>query len=122
MSKFIFKESDIIGGGQYLVRTDSKPGDFIATPLLSTIMVKVGYMHSNEPNNLTYIRTLVSMSDGCISYGVHEEADGKFYRWNSEKELVDYLNDNSYCESYRFATQQEVMRVVEYQQARWRNN
>ena len=121
-----FKEEDISGGGQYLIRLDANQRAAISenktpfvkdTGYLSTIMYKVGYLH-NPPASC-----LIAMSDGWVRYG--EIKEGKLIPWETTSKslgrtkLVNYLNNGD--EEYRFATQEEIVRVVMYQRGRWRN-
>lgn len=120
-----FKVEDFSGSGQYLVRTDKKHVE--DTGYLSTIMYKVGYMHNNnlvqhgEYNNYC----LISMSDGWTRDGYFEKngsentRDWTYKAYIDKNVFVEYLNTRN--ETYRFATQEEVVRVVMYQSSRWRN-
>ena len=48
-------------------------------------------------------------------------AKWKWVQFNGKKILCDYLNNPEFCQQeYRFATQEEVVRVVLYQRSRWK--
>lgn len=114
---------------------------------LSTITYKVGYMHDilniGNGNQLT---TLTSMSDGWTRICHYPNAKkAQLYKkegkeldfdekektlWQSDEDgnpnflsgkqkFCDYLN-NPDTQEYRFATQEEIVRVVLYQKSRWR--
>lgn len=117
------------------------------TGYLTTITYKVGYMHNNfNLGNGNQLTTLTSMSDGwtrVCHYPNSKKAElykkeGKamdFDEWektfwqNDEDEnpeqlsgkqkFCDYLN-NPENQEFRFATQEEIVRVVMYQKSRWR--
>jgi hypothetical protein len=78
------------------------------------------------------------MSDGCTYIGNFTEQNpsitGNWDRviWqtdrldnfkiiNSTQKLVDWLNNPELSQEHRFATQDEVVKVVMYQSSRWRN-
>ncbi|HPJ66064.1 MAG TPA: hypothetical protein PK243_11125 [Flexilinea sp.] len=144
-----FKTEDFSGAGQYLVRLCPKQklqierGEkphLCSTYFLSTIMYKVGYIVNNYniggTNNQIY--TLTAMSDGLTRIGHFEgtkDDSGKSTpsdQWikilwsdtgdgiKGRRKLVDRLNHGE--SEYRFATQEEVVRVVMYQSSRWRNS
>ncbi len=141
-----FTTEDFSGAGQYLVRlggveTEERKLDrFINvkdTGYLSTIMYKVGYDHNNlEIGTGQQITLLISMADGWTrSFHYHKDSkdtpidyDNKVI-WQGEeigdnggkRKFVDYLNNPILSQEYRFATQEEVVRVVMYQSSRWRN-
>ena len=116
-----FTTEDFKGSGQYLVYDRAKV--YLDTGYLSTLMFKIGYLHGNnakqrgQDNNYC----LVAMSDGWIIEGYIPEGDDKVFKsFTSKQDLVDYLNTVGLTEEYRFATQEEVVRVVMYQKGRWR--
>lgn len=120
-----FKVTDFDGAGQYIVRTKDK--HIVDTGFLSTIMFKIGYQHTRnliqhgEYNNYC----IIAMSDGWTKDGWFDKngsentKDWTYKAFIDKQVLVDWLNSNN--ESYRFATQEEVVRVVMYQSDRWRN-
>lgn len=133
----IFKPEDFDGGGQYIVReTPNK----INTPhiadsgYLSTIMMKVGYSHGTRRKNAkSSIYCLIDMSDGLVKEGYFsntktesgESIDSDKWIWNefagdnsfeAKNRMCEYLNNNPYKETYRFATNEELVRVVMRQQ------
>ena len=99
-----FQEEDFAGSGQYLVRTTKKHIEDSGS--LSTIMFKIGWFLGKREDKKKYC--LIAMSDGMIYL---EQLDNYA--------LVQFLNTNE--KEYRFATQEEVVRVVMYQKARWKN-
>jgi len=134
-----FKLKDFDGAGQYLLRMC--PEEIIANKqgkkfvgytdagYLTTIVYKVGYVHRIE--DFGQCRTLTSMADGWtqMNHFIKEE-DGNLRRvfWASPKgapakagrqKFVDHLNNDKGSE-YRFATQEEVVRVVMSQNWRWK--
>jgi hypothetical protein len=132
-----FTTEDFSGSGQYLVRCDKEPGKYVDAGFLSTVMKKVGYCHgkglANEPEKGN-VSTLVDMSDGMTALGYFDTTADKEYgngpvnthmwKWvqfDNTQVLCDYLNNPDLCkQEYRFATQEEVVRVVMYQKSRWR--
>lgn len=126
-----FKVEDFHGCGQYLVRTQS---DYIKdTGFLTTIMYKVGYINVHNILNVNDSICLISMSDGWVQLGYFDKIDNKnsrFIAWSNEKrekidiakqKLCDYLNNSELCKNeYRFATQEEIVRVVMSQKSRTR--
>lgn len=111
-----FVVNDFEGSGQYIVR--SKDRAILNTGYLSTILYKVGYIHLREKA----IVTKISMSDGLTQTGYYIE--NEFIEFSdttlngAKQKFVDYLNNNPYADTYRFATNEELLRVVNYQ--RWR--
>lgn len=137
-----FTPEDFSGAGQYLVHNDKEPNKYVDTGFLSTIMKKVGYCLgqgcAKRPKRGN-IMTLVDMSDGLTALGYFDTRKdpehGKnprkissenintwvWVQFNGTQALCDYLNNPDLCEQeYRFATQEEVTRVVMYQKSRWR--
>ncbi len=115
-----FKPEDFSGGGHYIIRDDGPPNTIDNSGRMSTLMYKTGYSHGHgfEYNpKMGQITTLTAMSDGWTMTG-HIE-DGKYIQWNNKEGLCDYLN--KCAQEYRFATQEEVVRVVMCQNHRWRN-
>jgi len=112
---------------------------------LSTILYKVGYIINNDKiGNGTQLITLTSMSDGFTIYCdypnfgktqkylregkvVDFDEDEKSY-WQNTAEGVsdnwqvfcDYLNNQEYCQEYRFATQAEIVLCVLSQKSRFK--
>lgn len=133
-----FNTEDFSGAGQYLVRVKDSYRD---AGYMSTVMCKVGWITPNaklfvdcpESGN---VYTLTDMSDGmtrCGYFDTRNDPDhGKnpmrchtetwiWNQFNSIQSLVDYLNNPELCKNeYRFATQEEVVRVVLYQKSRWK--
>jgi hypothetical protein len=145
-----FTTEDFRGAGQYLVRMGpeelaarqaGKTYSIGNTGYLSTVMFKVGYHTNNaEIGNGEQLTCLIAMSDGHTSFYHYPNirkatacrASGQavdFVEWEKvfwQKQgevlgiqiFVDHLNTGE--EEYRFATQEEVVRVVMYQSSRWR--
>ena len=137
-----FTMEDFSGAGQYLIRADKPAGEYTNPGFMSTIMIKVGYCRGQgclNPPQTGNIITLVDMSDGCTSLGYFDTRKDTGYhqvpkmtnsegisKWvwipfNGYQALCDYLNNPDFSQEYRFATQEEVVRVVMYQKSRWRN-
>ena len=144
-----FRKEDFAGGGQYLVRLTNeelkaneqgtKYQGVVNTGYLSTIMEKVGYIHGNpDVYNGGQLITLTAMSDGWtrfMDFGPDvDKSDNKIQLdkrrkniWQTEgdssgtQKLCNFLNA-PYSQEVRFATQEEVIRVVAYQKHRWREN
>lgn len=120
-----FKVTDFEGAGQYIVRTADT--HIVDTGFLSTVMFKVGYQHtSNLIQHGEYDNyCLIDMSDGWTRDGYFEKngsnnpSDWTYRAYVDIQSLVNWLNENK--EPYRFATQEEVVRVVMRQVSRWRN-
>lgn len=136
-----FTIEDFSGAGQYLVRNDKEPNKYVDAGFLSTIMKKVGYTIPNSrclsnPPDQGNVYTLVDMSDGLTSLGYFDQRKDPEYKNNPRRcnthlwewvqfdglqVLCDYLNNPDLClQEYRFATQEEVVRVVMYQKSRWK--
>ncbi len=135
----IFTPEDFEGAGQYIVRESSHKLErafIIDTSYLSTIMMKVGWMHGTRRENAaSAIYCLVDMSDGYTKEGYFtntkteggESIPTEKWIWNpfagttgfeAKTRLCEYLNNNPYKETYRKATQEEVVRVILHQ--KWR--
>jgi len=144
-----FTTEDFAGAGQYLIRvkdgeTDLRKGSYMDAGYMSTIMRKVGWI---TPNSRLFVDspkegnvyTLTDMSDGMTKCGYFDDREDptrndsprtftsestecwKWVQFNGTQSLVDYLNNPDLCkQEVRFATQEEVVRVVLYQKARWR--
>lgn len=127
-----FTTEDISGAGQYLIRNDKEPGKFVDPGFMSTIMLKVGYIYGNKHVGFQDSKyTLTDMSDGWtrLGYFITKDDEGNqiedsdkwgFKTFTEPQDLVDYLNNESLSQEYRFATQEEVVRVVMYQKSRWK--
>lgn len=133
----IFKPEDFDGAGQYIIRESINKENsphIINSGYLSTIMMKVGYTlgtkRINTPNSNIYC--LIDMSDGLVKEGYFtnteteskERIDFDKWIWNefsgknsyeAKIKLCEYLNNNPHKETFRFATNEEVVRVVMYQ-------
>lgn len=136
----IFTPEDFSGSGQYIVReTINKENRewVFDTGYLSTVMFKVGYIHGGRDLKRDNLSCLISMSDGMIKTGyfITVDENGKQiedsvnWKWVSFTEttvegaksmLCEYLNNNPYGETFRFATNEEVVRVALYQKSRTR--
>jgi len=123
-----FTPEDFAGAGQYLIRNDKEAGKYTDAGFMSTVMYKVGYLMGGGglvDAELKNVPLLISMADGWTRCGFHiknTDSDKRsiFVRWNSWQDLCDYLNTEE-SQEMRFATQEEVVRVVMYQKLRWRN-
>lgn len=138
-----------LGNEEIFVRENGKPfRGYSDAGYLSTITYKVGYMHNNFGiGNGNHITTLTSMSDGWTRF-CHYPNSKKAQEYNLENKQIDfdewektlwqddkdengdvtisgrqkfcdYLN-NPETQEMRFATQEEIVRVVMYQKSRWR--
>lgn len=133
-----FKPEDFDGSGQYIIRNDKPANNFINVGFMSTILYKVGYVHGNRSRDFAHAIIKVAMSDGWTQMG-HYNKNGftgnpqqpdkwTYIPWTSsfdessiiaKQKFCDYLNDSELCEKeYRFATHEEVMRVVLYQKSK----
>ena len=122
-----FTIEDFDGAGQYLVR--SKSNYIHESGALSTLMMKIGYQYRGKRGSHTIY--MIAMSDGLIFDGYNYNDEWFYWEGNEadksgtqlpKQKLADYLNDPTKCEQeYRFATQEEIVRVVMYQKGRWRN-
>ena len=138
-----FTAEDFAGYGQYLVRMGASELDvqktgkvfqgYSNTGYLSTIMYKVGYHTNNlEIGNGEQLVCLVSMSDGYVDFyhypnagrGIRGADEWEKVIWQATGEktgwqvLADFLTTGT--EEFRFATQEELVRVVMYQSSRWK--
>lgn len=137
-----FTIEDFSGAGQYLLRmsreeiyakeNNKKFSGYSDVSYLSTIIRKVGYIINNEGiGDGEQIYTLTDMSDGLTKIGnfTSKEPKSNNYEkiiWQGEngagkQKLVDWLNNSELSQEHRFATQEEIVRVVLYQHSRWRN-
>lgn len=139
-----FTTEDFSGAGQYLVRISPlelslrEKGEFknyTDTGFLSTIMYKVGWIvDSCNIGNGEQIYALIAMSDGMIIFSNYTSRPAAVDNYNKviwqrddendvdggKRKLVEWLNNEKLSAEYRFATQEEVVRVVMYQSSRWR--
>ena len=137
-----FTTEDFSGCGQYLIRADMEAGQYTNPSFMSTIMKKVGWIMADKRDFVNppeyNIYTLVDMSDGMTTIGFFDTTKDpehgknprnttseslKTWVWNrfdSIQILCDYLNNPEHSQEYRFATQEEIVRVVMYQKSRWR--
>lgn len=134
--QYIFKPEDFDGAGQYIVRESvnkTNSPDIYSTGYLSTVMKKIGYTLGTRRNNSpANIYCLIDMSDGCVKEGYFtgtknedgRDIDSEKWIWNqfagttnheAKTRLCEYLNNNPHGETYRFATAEEVMRVILHQ-------
>lgn len=129
-----FTIQDFDGSGQYLVRQDGEPKPVLDTGYLSTIMYKVGYYNGHKKTKQRVC--LISMSDGWIrdshfSKDKNNPKDvskweeifwesGKYHNKTGKQIFIEHINDTN-TQELRFASQEEVVRVVLYQRWRWRN-
>jgi len=134
--KTIFTPEDFDGVGQYILREPPSKLNtlYVAdTGYLSTIMMKVGYSNNTRRKNAkSNIYCLIYMSDGLVKEGYFtntktesgESIDSEKWIWNefsgdngfeAKTRLCEYLNNNPYKETYRFATNEEVVRVIMHQ-------
>jgi hypothetical protein len=134
-----FTTEDFSGAGQYLIRNDKAPGHYTDPGYMSTITKKVGWIVPSErflvdcPEDGN-IYTLTDMSDGMTSLGYFDKRQSsnngigpidtsgwKWVRFDTLQVLCDYLNNPELCKNeYRFATQEEMVRIIMYQKSRWR--
>ena len=138
-----FKVQDFEGSGQYLVRMGEDeikkrkkgliPG-VESDSYLCTITYKVGYITNNYKIGGTrgQITCLTAMSDGHVTLGHYITkrkdgtnigiADWKKILWvtdensSNKQKFVDHLNDTDVngAQEMRFATKEEIIRVVSY--------
>lgn len=132
----IFKPEDFDGSGQYIIREpiNKLSTNYISdSGYLSTIMMKVGYSVSNKKNYVgRSIYCLIDMSDGLVKEGYYTNTntdkgkpiDVEKWIWNefsgnnnyeAKIKLCEYLNNNPFNQTFRFATNEELVRVVMHQ-------
>jgi len=135
----IFTPEDLEGAGQYIIKeTINKENSphILDTGYLSTIMKKVGWVQKIREDRKDYSYILIDMSDGLITEGYFTgttNEDGSHnnkhneWVWNdfsadtsyqSKLNLCEYLNNSPYKETFRFATNEELIRVAAHQ--KWR--
>jgi hypothetical protein len=114
----IFTSENLAGSGHYIVRTDQ---DYIKdTGYLSTIMSKIGYHHNARSRHGAKYQ-FVSMADGWSHDGwfdrkkSNNSSDWIFKPFKNIEDIANYLNNNPNKDKYRFATVEEVIRVVLHQ-------
>lgn len=129
----IFTPDDFEGAGHYIVREGTNKlthPHIMDTGYLSTVMMKVGWNQgTRRENRANSIYCLIDMSDGLVKEGYFtntetetgERIDTEKWIWNTfsgdknheaKQRLCDYLNNNPHKETYRFATTEEVVRVI----------
>lgn len=129
----IFKPEDFDGAGQYIVReTPNKVNSphIVDSGYLSTVMTKVGWNQgTRREHRSSNIYCLIDMSDGLVTEGYFtntktetgESIEHEKWIWNefsgttnyeAKVKLCEYLNNNPHKETFRFATNEEVVRVV----------
>ncbi len=134
-----FTTEDFNGSGQYIIRADKEAGQYVEPGFMSTILYKVGYCLGQgciNPPDEGNITTLVSMSDGMTKLGyfntlndpnwqpdMNPKGPANTDKWiwvpfNSKQIFCNYLNNSDFSQEYRFATQEEVVKVIEYQKSR----
>ncbi len=145
MRKFTIE--DFSGAGQYLIRmsprevycqkddNDDTFYGYTDTGYLSTIMYKVVWLTNNfDLGNGEQVYGFAAMSDGMLkisNYTAKEpktndyekviwQRDGEHDPDGGKRKMVEWLNNEELSPEYRFATQEEVVRVVMYQKSRWR--
>ena len=141
-----FKIEDFSGAGQYLLRmspdeiykknNNQKFCGYSDSSFLSTIVKKVGWITNNyDIGNGEQIYTLTDMSDGMTILGNYSSKTPESNNWEKiiwqadnfddrdggKRKLVEWLNNPELSQEHRFATQEEIVRVVMYQSSRWRN-
>jgi hypothetical protein len=137
-----FTIEDFDSAGQYLLRmspreiycrdNNEKFEGYSNTSYLSTIIKKVGYITNNyKIGDGEQIYTLTDMSDGLTRIGnfTAKSAESNNYEkviWQGKnglgkQKLINWLNNPELSQEHRFATQEEIVRVVLYQSSRWRN-
>lgn len=134
----IFTPEDFKGAGQYIVREGlqkDKHPNISDTGYLSTVMYKIGYLQKFREGLPSSRYVLISVSDGLITEGYFSNtknedgssADMSKWKWNdfgaetsdqSKQNLCDYLNENYYKETFRFATNEELIRVAAHHKYR----
>lgn len=134
----IFKPEDFDGAGQYVVRESKNKINsphFYDTGYLSTVMYKIGYMHMSKSIQCSNLYILISMSDGLSLPGYYtntKDAEGNstdsstwtFTEFSGEdnyeakSKLCEFFNNNPHGNTYRFATNEELIRVAAHQ--KWR--
>lgn len=134
-----FEAKHFQGCGQYLVKNRHEPNGYKDADYMETLMVKVGWTNSARAlaNPEGRPLCLVDMSDGLTRLGYFDttadpdyksgngNANTELWVWHNfdgYQSLCDYLNNPAMCEEYRFATHEEVMRVVLRQMSRCGNN
>lgn len=126
-----FTSEDFTGCGQYLVKIG--PQEMAAreagqtsytvqdTGYLATMLYKVGWgvAYEKEDGSSCYYLALVSMTDGMVTnrYKPSASEDWTFITGSAGITAFDVFADflNTGMEEYRFATQEEVVRVILYQ-------
>jgi hypothetical protein len=138
--QYIFTPKDFEGAGQYIVREHNNKKHsphFTDTGYLSTVMMKIGYRAAVREKELSNRYILIDMSDGLTTEGYYtntgEFTNGRHLNpseqwiWNpfagktsyeAKQKLCDYLNNNPYSKTFRFATNEELIRVAAHQ--RWK--
>lgn len=140
--QYIFTPEDFEGAGQYIVRegyNKLKSPYINDTGYLSTVIQKIGWTNNIRPfeDKEATRYMLIDMSDGLIFHGYftntrredepHRSKPVEEWKWNefsgksnaeAKQKLCDYLNENPDGETFRFATNEELIRVAAYQKYR----
>lgn len=143
MNKYEWKQTiftpEDLNAGDYIVREHINKLNhphFVDAGYLSTMMMKVGWGHASDREEIITPYYLVDMSDGMVVAGFfsgitkRENGSLNFDNkvWNpfeaekgrdAKQKLCDYLNENPHGNTFRRATQEEVIRVILYQKHRF---
>ena len=123
---------DDFDAGQYLLRMcpseifaqkHDKPYTYTDTFFLATLIKKIGWITNNyNIGDGTTIYTLTDLSDGMtrISNYTAKEPNSNNYEkviWQGEnglgkQKIIDWLNNPELSQEHRYATQEEIMRVL----------
>lgn len=135
----IFTPKDFDGAGQYIVKECKdklNSSDITDTSYLTTVMMKIGWTQKLRDNKGPYSNVLVEMSDGLIHEGYflgtvkengsHENDHSKWVwvnfsaetSYESKQKFCEYLNNNPHKQTYRMATNEELIRVAAYSKRR----
>lgn len=139
--KHIFKPEDFPGAGQYIVKESINKlyrPDIMDTGFLCTVMKKLCWSNKIRPD-MGYSRYFfIDISDGMATEGYFSNTknpDGSHNQdlttwiWNdfsadtsleSKQKICEYLNNNIHGETFRKATNEELIRVAAYQ--KWRTD
>lgn len=139
--QYIFKPEDFEGAGQYIVRESinkKQRPDIYNTSYLCTVMMKLCWSNKIRNGQGLYRYFFIDMSDGMATEGYFTNTDYndgnrnnrrpiEEWIWNdfsgdtgheSKQKICEYLNNNPHGETYRFATNEELIRVAAYSKFR----
>jgi hypothetical protein len=138
----IFTPEDLDGAGQYIIKEHKNKLEysyFKDTSSLQSNMYKIGYINNHRlKEDMSNQYLIISMTDGWSMPGYHisideegnkieDSAKWEFISFSgndnieAKQKICEFLNNNIYKSTYRFATNEELIRVAAQQKLRTRS-